>query len=38
MRAGGWEDAFSVQQEMRSLNQIMMENKLQDPRLIGEKQ
>ena len=36
MRAGGWEDAFDVQQQIRSLNQIMMENKLQDPRLIGE--
>ena len=37
MREGGYRDVYGLQEEMGSLNQIIIENKLLDPRILGER-
>jgi len=37
MTEGGWRDKYKLEEEMRSLNQIIMENQLLDPRMLGER-
>ena len=36
MIEGGYREVFDVNAELASLNQIIMENKLSDPRILGE--
>lgn len=36
MNEGGWMENYELDEELKSLNQIIMENKLLDPRLYGE--
>ena len=36
MNEGGWNEAYELEEELESLNQIIIENKLLDPRLYGE--
>tara|TARA_B100001250_G_C19758512_1_gene771306 strand:+ start:800 stop:1630 length:831 start_codon:yes stop_codon:yes gene_type:complete len=36
MNEGGWQEKYELNEELQSLNQIIMENKLLDPRLYGE--
>jgi len=36
MREGGWRDVYSVEEDIQSLNQVIIENKLLDPRLINQ--
>ena len=36
MEEGGYRDVYGMQEEIGSLNQIIMENQLLDPRLLGE--
>ena len=38
MNEGGYREAYGINEEMAALNQIIMENKLLDPRLMGENQ
>ena len=37
MIEGGYREAYDVGEEIGALNQIIMENKLLDPRLLGER-
>ena len=37
MQEGGYRDVYRLEEEMGSLNQIIMENQLLDPRSLGEK-
>ena len=37
MEEGGYRDVYGLQEEMGSLNQIIMENQLLDPRMLGER-
>mgnify|MGYP003138694134 CR=1 FL=1 len=36
MNEGGWQERYKLDEELQTLNQIIMENKLLDPRLYGE--
>ena len=38
MNEGGYREAYNVEQELAELNQIIMDNKLLDPRILGETQ
>tara|TARA_Y100000310_G_scaffold329877_1_gene400502 strand:- start:106 stop:900 length:795 start_codon:yes stop_codon:yes gene_type:complete len=38
MQEGGYRDVYGLEEELGSLDQIIMENKLLDPRLLGETQ
>ena len=38
MTEGGFRDAYKLEQELGSLNQMITENQLSDPRLLGETQ
>ena len=37
MIEGGYRDVYGKNEELASLNQIVMENQLLDPRLLGER-
>ena len=37
LQEGGYREAYGLQEELGSLNQLIIENELLDPRILGER-